>query len=359
MMESQNLFSPLTIRGIELKNRIVLSPMQQYNSDDGIATDWHLVHLGSRAVGGVGLVISECASINLNGRSTKNDLGMWKDEHIEKWQQINTFIHEQGAKTAMQLGHFGSKASRSHPNEGFNYLDLENGGWQTESSSPVAPFAGMSIPKELETREIAQITHDFKDAALRVIKAGFDIIELHFAHGYLVHQFLSRLINQRSDIYGGSFENRTRFALEIVKEIRSVIPEEMPLFVRISAIDYVDSELAWTLQDSIEFTALLKKEGVDLITASAGGFSWVDKSKLAEGYQIPLARAIKATTGILTGSVGLITKPSTANNIIAMGDADLVIIAREHLRNPYFAIKASLELGFETELPWQYKRAYL
>jgi 2,4-dienoyl-CoA reductase-like NADH-dependent reductase (Old Yellow Enzyme family) len=336
-----------------------MSPMQQYSSEDGFATDWHLVHLGSRAVGGAGLIITESASVNPLARSTKNDIGMWKDEHIEKWQQINMFLKQQGTKTAIQLGHFGSKASRSHPNAGFNYLEINNGGWQTVSASPVSPFSGMSIPKELSIEEINQIKNDFKMAAIRSIKAGFDIIELHFAHGYLVHQFLSKLINARTDIYGGSFENRTRFAIEIVKEIRTVMPKDMPLFVRISAIDYVDNENAWTIQDSIQFSQLLKNKGVDFITASAGGFSWIDKSKLAEAYQVKFSREIKENAGILTGSVGLITKPATANEIITNSDADLVIIAREHLRNPYFTTNASLELGFQTELPWQYKRAYL
>jgi 2,4-dienoyl-CoA reductase-like NADH-dependent reductase (Old Yellow Enzyme family) len=357
-MKNNNLFSPLKIRGIELKNRIVMSPMQQYSSEDGFATDWHLVHLGSRAVGGAGLIISESASINPMARSTKNDIGMWKDEHIEKWKQINSFIHQQGSKTAIQLGHFGSKASRSHPNQGFNYLEKEKGGWETVSSSAVAPFSGMSVPKELTIEEIKTIKADFVNSAIRSVKAGFDIIELHFAHGYLVHQFLSKLINHRTDKYGGSFENRTRLALEIVDELRNVIPKEMPLFVRISAVDYVDNGDAWTIEDSVKLSQLLKDKGVDLITASAGGFSWVDKSKLLEGYQSPFAKEIKHKTGIMTGSVGLITKPNTANEIIENLDADLAIIARENLRNPYFAINASIELGFETDIPWQYKRAY-
>lgn len=353
------LFTPLKIRGIELKNRIVMSPMQQYSSDDGFANDWHLVHLGSRAVGGAGLIITECAAVNPMARSTQNDLGMWKDEHVSMWKQINSFVKQQGAKTAIQLGHFGSKASRSHPNNGFNYLEKENGGWETVSASPIAPFSGMSIPKELTIDEINQIKKDFKDAAIRSVEAGFDIIELHFAHGYLVHQFLSKLINQRKDNYGGSFENRTRLALEIVHEIRHVIPPEMPLFVRISAVDYVDDEIAWTIEDSIQFSQLLIDNGVDLITASAGGFAWVDKTKLLEGYQVPFASLIKKQTGILTGSVGLLTSSKIANEIIENADADLVVIAREHLRNPYFSINASIELDDQNGVPWQYKRAYL
>lgn len=283
---------------------------------------------------------------------------MWKDEHIDKWEQINSFIHQQGTKTAMQLGHFGSKASRSHPNAGFEYVEKDKGGWQTVSSSPIAPFAGMSVPKELTISEISTLKNDFKNAALRSVRAGFDMVELHFAHGYLVHQFLSKLINQRNDIYGGSFENRIRLALEIVEEVRKAIPIEMPLFVRISAVDYVDSEHAWNMEESVEFAKLLKQQGVDLITVSAGGFSWVDKSKLSEGYQVPLAKAIKQQSKILTGAVGLITKASTANEIIENANADLVVIAREHLRDPYFSIKASIELQKPFNLPWQYKRAY-
>lgn len=358
-MSENNLFTPITIKGVRLKNRVVMSPMQQYSSEDGFATDWHLVHLGSRAVGGAGLIITESASINPMARSTNNDIGIWKDEHIEKWQQINSFIHQQGTKTAMQLGHFGSKASRSHPNEGFEYLEINKGGWQTVSSSPNAPFTGMSVPKELTIKEIADIKNDFIDAALRSVKAGFDIIELHFAHGYLVHQFLSKLINQRKDIYGGSFENRTRLAIEIVEEIRAVIPKEMPLFVRISSVDYVENENAWTIDDSIQFAKMLKEKSVDLITASAGGFSWVDKSKISEGYQVPFAQAIKDNSDVLTGAVGLITKPKTANEIIKNASADLVIIAREHLRNPYFTQNASIELALPIDVPWQYKRAFL
>jgi 2,4-dienoyl-CoA reductase-like NADH-dependent reductase (Old Yellow Enzyme family) len=357
-MNNNNLFTPITIRGITLKNRIVMSPMQQYSSVDGFANDWHLVHLGSRAVGGAGLIITESASVNPLARSTNNDIGMWKDEHVEKWQQVNSFLHKQGAKTAMQLGHFGSKASRSHPNDGFEYVEADKGGWQTVSSSSVAPFAGMSVPKELTVEEINEIKNDFIDAALRSVQADFDIIELHFAHGYLVHQFLSKLINQRKDNYGGSFENRTRLAIEIVDSIRKVIPEEMPLFVRISAVDYVESTNAWSIEDSIEFAQMLKKSGVDLITASAGGFSWVDKTKLSEGYQAVFAKDIKSNAGILTGAVGLITKSTTANEIIKNENADLIIIAREHLRNPYFAIHASFELELPTDIPWQYKRAF-
>lgn len=354
----RSLFAPIAIKNVELKNRVVVSPMQQYSSEDGFANDWHLVHLGSRAVGGAGLIMTECAAINQTGRSTHHDLGMWKDEHISKWQQINTFIHQQGAKIGIQLGHFGSKGSRSHPTEGLKYLPQDRGGWQTVSSSPIAPFSSVDIPKELSLEEIENIINDFTDAAKRSIEAGFNIIELHFAHGYLVHQFLSKLINQRTDKYGGNFENRIRLALEIVENIRKVIPCYVPLFVKVSAVDYVDSEEAWTIWDSIEFAKVLKKAGVDVITASAGGFTKVDKSILKQGYQVDFAKAIKKEVNILTGAVGLITDAQYANEIIQNNSCDLVVIAREHLKNPYFSLLASQELNFEVDIPLQYKRGF-
>ena len=352
------LFSPLKIRGTTLKNRIVVSPMQQYISKDGYANDWHLVHLGSRATGGAGLIITESAAVNPLGRSTTSDLGMWKDDHIEKWKSINTFIHNQGAKTAIQLGHFGSKGGRSHPNEGFKFLSKENGGWQTVSSSETTPFQGMSTPKALSIPEIEQIKKDFLEAAKRSVKAGFDCIELHFAHGYLIHQFLSKLVNSRKDHYGGNLENRAKFAVEIIKCIRKVIPDDMPLLVKISAVDFSDVENAWKIEDSIELAHLFKNEGVDLITTSAGGFVKVDKSILKEGYQVPFAKTIKDSVNIKTGAVGMITQPSIAQEIIQSGAADLVVIAIEHLRNPYFSILAAEELNAEHDIPWQYKRAF-
>lgn len=354
----KNLFSPIKLRNLEIKNRIVVSPMQQFSSEDGFANDWHLVHYGSRAVGGAGLIITESVIVEPNGRSTKNDLGIWKDEHIDGLGKITSFIHQNNAKLGIQLAHFGSKGSKSHPNEGFSPLTIENGGWQTVSSSAVTPFPGMSVPKELSVEEIENIQNNFVDASIRAIKAGFDAIEIHAAHGYLFHQFYSELINNRTDNYGGSFENRIRFLVETIQKIRNVIPEQMPLLVRISAVDYVDEDKAWKIEDSVKLTSILKEIGVDMVTASGGGFVWVDKSMFMEGYQVPFAKQIKNETGIVTGSVGGIISAPFANDLIVNDKTDLVVIAREFLRDPYFAINAAKELKQEIEIPWQYKRAF-
>lgn len=353
-----NLFSPLSINGVQLKNRVVVSPMQQYSSSDGFANDWHLVHYGSRAVGGAGLIITESAIVHPSGRSTINDLGIWKDEHIEGLKKITGFIRENGSKSAIQLAHFGSKGSKSHPNDGFSPMSIENGGWQTYSSSENVPFAGMSIPKSLSIPEIRAFQKYFVDAAIRAVAAGFDMIEIHAAHGYLFHQFYSALINNRTDEYGGSFENRTRFLTETIQHIRKAIPAEMPLLVRLSAVDYVETERAWTVKDSVKLSAVLKTLGVDMVTASGGGFVWVDKSKIMEGYQVEFAKEIKAQTGIITAAVGGIQTAVFANSVIESGDADLAVIAREHLKNPYFSIHAGIELGIPVDVPWQYKRGF-
>ncbi len=353
------LFDPLPLRGLTLRNRIVVSPMQQYSSENGLANDWHLVHLGSRAVGGAGLLITESTAITPQGRSTYHDMGLWDDAQVEPWQRINAFVQGQGAKIAVQLGHFGSKASRSHPGQGLKYLSPGEGGWQTVSASAVAPFPGMSLPRALTVPEIEETLTQFAEAAVRAVAAGFDAIELHAAHGYLIHQFYSELINQRTDEYGGSFVNRTRFARQVVARVRRVIPERMPLLVRLSAVDYVDDPKGWTLEQSIALAQELKTEGVDLITASAGGFVFLDKSKVSPGYQTPFATAIRAQTGLPTGAVGLINTPQLAGDIIGQGRADLVVVAREHLRDPYFATHAAVALGHEPVVPFQYKRAYL
>lgn len=355
-----SLFDPLQLRGLTVKNRIVVAPMQQYMSIDGYATDWHLVHLGSRAVGGAGLIISENAAVHPIGRATYADLGFWKDEHIEKWRQINTFIRLQGAKSALQIGHFGSKSSRQHPDLGFAYMLPREGGWPTVSSSAVAPSPEAPLPRPLLIPEIAEIQEHFVQAAQRAVLAGFDAIEIHAAHGYLFHQFLSRVINQREDAYGGSLENRARFLLETIRAIRSKIPEAMPLLVKISASDFIDGNpLAWTMDDSLQLAPLLKAAGVDLITASGGGFTRVEKSKVFPSYQVPFAEKIKSATGIHTGAIGLITTAKQAETIIQKEQADLIMLAREHLRNPYFSIQAARELGQEADIPKPYKRGFM
>lgn len=355
-MREFNLFSPLQLRGLTIKNRIAVSPMQQYSASEGKPTNWHMVHLGSRAVGGAGLIITECTSVSPEGLNTLYDTGLWNYEQLEAWKPIVKFVQEQGTKIAVQLWHAGGKGSHSHPNQGLKPLSIEQGGWITKSSSSIA--MGGNTPVELTIDEIEKIKNDFVHSAKLAVESGFNSIELHAGHGYLFHQFYSSIINHRTDIYGGSFENRIRLLIETVEMIREAIPETMPLLVRISAVDYLETPEAWTLNDSIKLSEILKSKGVDLITASAGGFVFLDKSKVYPNYQLPFATEIKKETGILTGSVGLITEAQQANEIISEGKADLIVIAREFLRNPYFPINAAKELNQEIEIPFQYKRAY-
>ena len=351
-----NLFSPITLRNLTLKNRIVLSPMQQYSAKDGNPGNWHLVHLGSRAVGGAGLILTECTAVALEGLATLSDVGIWNEEQQNAWKNIVDFVHQQEAKIGIQLWHSGAKGSLHHPNERMKPLTPEEGGWIVKSSS--ATNLNGVIPQELTIAEIQELKTFFVQAALRAVNAGFDTIELHAGHGYLFHQFYSKVVNHRTDEYGGSFDNRIRFLIETVQEIRKVIPEGMPLLVRISAVDYIETDLGWTLENSVALAKILKENGVDFITASGGGFTNVSKDKVYPGYQVPFAQAIKEQTGILTGAVGMITEVAQANAIIAENQADLVVIAREHLRNPYFSIHAAKELEIDIEIPWQYKRAF-
>jgi 2,4-dienoyl-CoA reductase-like NADH-dependent reductase (Old Yellow Enzyme family) len=348
------LFTPLQLRGLELKNRIVVSPMQQYSAINGLPGNWHLVHLGSRAVGGAGLIITECTAVSPDGMNTLSDTGLWNEEQVAAWKPIVKFVQEQGAKIAVQLWHAGGKGSHSHPNDGFTRLPVEEGGWITKSAS--ATKMGDQIPEVLALDEIQQIKTDFVAAAQRAVAAGFDTTELHAGHGYLFHQFYSAAINKRTDEYGGSFDNRVRLLVDTAQEIRKVIPEQMPLLVRLSAVDYLESSEAWSIEDSVRLSHLLKKVGVDLITASGGGFAQVDKSRVFSSYQVPFATHIKKETGILTGAVGMITEAQQGNGIIENGEADLVVIAREHLRDPYFALHAAKALGVDVDVPWQYKR---
>lgn len=351
-----NLFSSLTLRNLTLKNRIALSPMQQYSAKNGIPGNWHLVHLGSRAVGGAGLIISECTAVSSEGLATLSDVGIWNDEQKNAWKILVDFVHEQDAKIGIQLWHSGAKGSLKHPNEGMKPLTVEEGGWTLKSSS-ATEIHGV-ISEELTIQEIQELKTKFVDAALRAVEAGFDTIELHAGHGYLFHQFYSAIINKRQDEYGGSFENRVRFLVETVRAIRNVIPDGMPLMVRISTVDYMETPEAWTLENSIELSKMLKQNGVDLITASGGGFTNVSKDRVFPGYQVPFATAIKEQIGIATGAVGMITNAKQANEIIVNGQADLIVIAREHLRDPYFAIHSANELEIDIEIPWQYKRAF-
>lgn len=350
-----NLFSPLKIKNIELKNRIVVSPMCEYSSEDGFANDWHLVHLGSRAVGGAALIIAEATAVSPEGRISPGDLGIWKDEHIPFLKRITAFIEKQGSIPGIQLAHAGRKSSMPIPWEGTKAINKEEGGWQTLAPSSVSYSDIYNTPKELSIPEIKNIVQDFQDAALRAKKAGFKLIELHGAHGYLINEFLSPLSNIRNDEYGGSFENRIRFLLEIIESVRKVWTEESPLFLRISATDWKDG--GWTENDSIKLAEILKTKTIDLIDCSSGGNIHDVKIVLKPLYQAGFAEGIKKITGIMTGAVGLITTPQEANSIIEENKADLVFIAREFLRNPYFPLSAAHELGMDVTWPVQYERA--
>lgn len=350
-----NLFSPLKIRSIELKNRIVVSPMCQYSSTDGFANDWHLVHLGSRAVGGAALVITEAAVVSPEGRISPGDLGIWSDEHIPFLKRITTFIEEQGSIAGMQLAHAGRKASHTTPWQGGKALTEKENGWQPVAPSALAFSEGEPVPSALSIEEINKIKTDFKNAASRALKAGFKVIELHGAHGYLVNEFLSPHSNKRTDKYGGSFENRILFLLELIEAVRETWPETLPLFVRISATEWVEG--AWSDSDSIRLAEILKTKSVDLIDCSTGGNIPHIKIPLTPMYQTPFAESIKKQTGILTGAVGLITTAQEANHIIESNKADVVLLARELLRDPYFPLRAAHELHQEITWPKQYERA--
>ena len=348
------LFSPLTIKGITLKNRLVTSPMCQYSATDGFANDWHLVHLGTRAVGGVGLVIAEATAVVPEGRITPGDLGLWSDKHVDGLRRIVQFIHSQGAVAAIQIAHAGRKASCAVPWQGGKQLDEQNGGWQTIAPGNIPFHSGERAPEPLSRNGIQKVIAGFASAAGRALAAGFRVIEIHGAHGYLLHEFLSPLSNNRTDEYGGSFENRIRLLIQVTEAVRKEWPADNPLFVRISATDW--SEGGWTLEESIKLAGILKAMGVDLIDCSSGGNIHDAKIPVAPCYQVPFSEAIRKT-GILTGAVGLITTAGQAESILQEEKADLVLLARELLRNPYFALSAARELGEDVEWPVQYLRA--
>ncbi|TRX40354.1 NADH:flavin oxidoreductase/NADH oxidase [Flavobacterium restrictum] len=350
-----HLFSPLAIKSVTLKNRIAISPMCQYSATDGFATDWHLVHLGSRASGGAGLLIQEATSVSPEGRISPEDLGLWKDEHIQKLLAINEFIVSQNAVPGIQLAHAGRKASVSAPWNGNKKLDVAQGGWETVAPSAVGYHDTEIAPLALDKMGIQKVISDFKSATKRAVQAGYQVLEIHAAHGYLLHQFLSPLSNFRTDEYGGSFENRIRLTLEIVAAVQSEWPENLPLFVRISATDWAEG--GWNGSESVVLSRILKEKGVDLIDVSSGGLVSHQQIPLAPNYQVPFATQIKKETGILTGAVGLITDAHQAESIVATGKADLVLFARESLRNPNIGLTFAEAL--QTDVPWpkQYQRA--
>ena len=349
------LLQPVTIKEVTFKNRIVMSPMCQYSATDGFANDWHMVHLGTRAVGGVGLVMFEATGVSPEGRISPNDLGIWKDEHIAPLHRIVKFIQSTGCAAAIQLAHAGRKASRQAPWEGGAKLNAKNGGWMTESPSAVPWSPSEEPPHALDKSGIDKVIRDFVDAAKRALEACFQVIEIHAAHGYLIHQFLSPLTNHRTDEYGGSFENRSRLLMEITREVRKVWPAHLPLFVRVSASDWYEN--GWDIEETVRLGALLKEAGVDLIDTSSGGNIMQQNIKLGPGYQVPFSEAIKRETGIMTGAVGLITSPGQAEQILQEDKADLIFLGRELLRNPYFALQASIEFQEPLDWPVQYLRA--
>ena len=352
---SSKLFSPLQIKSILLKNRIVISPMCQYSAQDGFANDWHLVHLGSRASGGAGLIIQEATAVSPEGRISPEDLGLWKDEQIDKMEQINRFIFTQNSVPGIQLAHAGRKASAASPWNGGRKLDETKGGWDTVAPSAVAYHDNEETPIALDKTGIQKVISDFKSATKRAVQAGFQVLEIHAAHGYLLHQFLSPLSNFRTDEYGGSFENRIRLTLDVVESVQSEWPESLPLFVRISATDWAEG--GWNLEESVQLSKILKEKGVDLIDVSSGGLVSHQQIPLGPKYQVPFAESIKKETGMMTGAVGLITEAIQAEEIVASGKADIVLFARESLRNPNLGLKFAEELNADIQWPKQYERA--
>ena len=354
---ASKLYAPLTIKDVRFRNRIGIPPMCQYSANDGFAGDWHLVHLGSRAVGGAGLIIQEATAVSPEGRITPGDLGLYNTEHVNKLQSITQFIHSQGSVAGIQLAHAGRKASCALPWNGSSQLKMKEDGWSTVSASALSFNPEDEAPQALDHLGIARVVEDFKTAALRAFQAGYKVVEIHAAHGYLIHQFLSPLSNFRTDNYGGSFENRIRLCVEIVDAIQSVWPQNLPLFVRISATDWVEG--GWNVEEAARLSAILKSMGVDLIDCSSGGLVHYAKVPFGPGFQVPFAARIKRETGILTSAVGLITTVQHAESILQDASADLILLGRESLREPYFALKNATFLDEDITLPLQYLRSKL
>lgn len=353
------LFEPISLRDVTVRNRVWVSPMCQYSSVDGLPGDWHLVHLGQFATGGAGLVFTEAAAVVPEGRISPADAGIWNDEQQRAWARIVEFLHDQGATAGIQLAHAGRKASSQPPWVGRGPVADEDGGWQPVGPSDLA-YPGLRTPRALTAAEISAVVTAFGDAAERGLAAGFDVLELHAAHGYLLHEFLSPLSNQRTDEWGGSFENRVRLLLDAVAEVRRRVPAGVPVLVRISATDWVEG--GWTADDSVRLAGLLRDAGVDLVDASSGGNAPAE-IPLEPGYQVPFAARVRAEAGVPTGAVGLITEPKQAEEIVAGGSADAVLLARAVLRDPHWALRAAHELGVEVgagvDWPKQYLRAAL
>ena len=350
------LFSPLRLRDIELKNRVVVSPMCEYSAVDGHPQPWHLVHLGSRAVGGASLVFTEATAVEARGRISPEDAGIYLDSHVASWRPIAQFIRSQGAVAGMQLAHAGRKGSTCAPWLGGKKVPLEAGGWEPVAPSAAAFSDDYPMPRALTPNEISEVVEAFRKAAARALDAGFEALEIHGAHGYLIHEFLSPLSNCRQDEYGGSFENRIRFAIHVVRGVREIWPARLPLFFRVSATDW--KEGGWDLAQTIELSRILKTVEVDLIDVSSGGLVPGVKIPVGPGYQVPFAEEIRKQAGIATGAVGMITEPAQAETILQSDQADVVLLARELLRDPYWPLRAAKTLGEKIKPPIQYERAW-
>jgi 2,4-dienoyl-CoA reductase-like NADH-dependent reductase (Old Yellow Enzyme family) len=348
------LFSPLTIGNVTLKNRIAMSPMCQYSAENGFAGDWHMVHYGTRASGGAGLLIMEACAVSPEGRITPGDLGIWNDDHMPGLNRIVSFIHQQGSVAAIQLAHAGRKASCATPLAGGKQLDLNKGGWQTIAPSEMPFMPGERAPQQLNKEDINNVVSNFRKAAERALASGFKVIEIHSAHGYLLQEFLSPLSNQRNDEYGGLFENRIRLLKEVVSAVRTVWTAGNPLFVRISSTDWTEG--GWTIEDSVKLALVLKESNVNLLDCSSGGNVYNATIPSAPGFQVPFSDAIRKT-GILTSAVGLISNAGQAESILQENKADLILMGRELLRNPYFPLQAARQLGDDINWPRQYLRA--
>ncbi|MET0581214.1 MAG: NADH:flavin oxidoreductase/NADH oxidase [Pseudoxanthomonas sp.] len=350
------LFQPFIQRSLTLRNRIVVSPMCQYSLPDGVPGDWHLAHLGSRAVGGASLVITEAAAVSAEGRISPVDAGFWNDAQAQAWSRIAAFVRAQGAVAGTQLAHAGRKASTAEPWKGGKAVAPADGGWGPVAPSALAFSDDYPFPAALDEAGISKVIADFRAAAVRALEAGFELIELHAAHGYLLHQFLSPLSNRRADRWGGSFENRIRLVREVLLALRQVWPEQYPLWLRISATDWAEG--GWDIEQSVALSRGLSELGVDLVDVSSGGLVPGVKIPVAPGYQVGFAARIRKEAGIATGAVGLITEPRQAEDIIAREEADVVLLAREELRDPYWPRRAAKELGAEIDVPLQYQRAW-
>jgi 2,4-dienoyl-CoA reductase-like NADH-dependent reductase (Old Yellow Enzyme family) len=349
------LFTEFKVRGTTFRNRLWVSPMCQYSSVDGLPNDWHLVHLGSRAAGGAGAVIVEASAISPEGRISPSDSGIWTDVHAEEFVRITRFIKDQGSVPGIQIAHAGRKASTAAPWNGGKKVEIVDGGWEVVAPSAIAFDDDYPMPREMDPDDIEKVLNDFVSAAVRSVNAGFEVIELHAAHGYLLHEFLSPLSNKRMDEYGGDFAGRAKLPLEVAAAVREAVPEHIPIFVRISATDWAEG--GWDLEQSIEFAKKLKGIGIDLIDCSSGGLVTYAQIPVEPNYQVAFAEAIRREAGIATAAVGLITEPQQAEAILEAGQADAIMVARQFLREPYLAFRAAQELGGNVEVPKQYGRA--